>query len=161
MRDLVPDKLRSIFSKPPGIHSETLVALANLKSSQCEKVGRIGRIQIQPQFLDREPFWNISHFLELRGMTSLDFTNRAADFDGRVDLVWCFCLWFRLVLLWRLAPGVRCEQERGDDTSDENELDAKNQFESVWLDSHLLLLARKGPTPGVIRAMDLPVAIGT
>ena len=94
-------------------------------------------------------------------MTSLDFTNRAADFDGRVDLVWCFCLWFRLVLLRRLAPGVRCEQERGDDPSDENELDAKNQFESVWLDSHVPLLARKGSTPGVIRAMYLPVAIGT
>jgi len=29
------------------------------------------------------------------------------------------------------------------------------------LDSHVPLLARKGSTPGVIRAMYLPVAIGT
>ena len=94
-------------------------------------------------------------------MTSLDFTNRAADFDGCVDLVWCFCLWFGLVLLRRLAPNVRCGQERRDDTNDESERDAKNRFESLWLDSHLLLLARKGSTPRMIRAMDLPVAIGT
>ena len=67
----------------------------------------------------------------------------------------------RLVLLRRLAPGVRHEQERRDDPSDESELNAKNQFEALGLDSHLLLLARKGSTPRVIRAMDLPVAIGT
>jgi len=94
-------------------------------------------------------------------MTSLDFASRAADFDGYVDLGWCFCLCFRLALLRRLAPGVWREQDRRDDTSDENELDAKKRFESVWLDSHLLLLARKGPTPRVIRAVDLPVTIGT
>jgi hypothetical protein len=56
---------------------------------------------------------------------------------------------------------VRRELERRDEASDENELDAKNQFESVSLDSHLLLLASKGSTPRVIRAMDLGMAIGT
>ena len=94
-------------------------------------------------------------------MTSLDFTNRAADFDGCVDLASCLCLWFRLVLLRRLAPNVRGKQERRDYTGDESALDAKNRFEPLWLDFHLLLLAPKGSTSRVIRAMDLPVAIGT
>jgi len=80
-------------------------------------------------------------------MTSLDLTSRAADFDGYVDLGWCLCLWFRLALLLRLAPGVRRKQDRRDDPCDKNELDAKDRFESVWLDSHLLLLSAQGSYP--------------
>lgn len=94
-------------------------------------------------------------------MISLDFTDLATDFDGCVNLGCCFCLWFRLVLLRGLAPGVSREQERRDDASGENDLDAKDRLESVWLDSHLFLLTRKGSTPRVIRAMDLGMAIGT
>ena len=45
--------------------------------------------------------------------------------------------------------------------SGENESDAKNRFKSVCLESHLLLLACKGSTPRVIRAVDMGMAIDT
>jgi hypothetical protein len=158
MRDLVPYKLCAILSNPPEVRSDTLVTLAKLISSYCEREGRIGGLEIQTQFLNKDPFWNISHFLELGGVASLGRTKLAADFNCSLELG---CLWFRLVLLRRLSQNVRRKQEQGDDTSDENEPAAKNRFESVWPDSHLLLLASKSSTPRVIRAVHLIMAIDT
>src|SRR5215213_1072529 len=109
MWNLVPHELCAKFSDPPEVRRDTLVTLANLISARRENVGGIGGFEIQLQFLNKDPFRHIPHFLELSGMAPLGRTKLAADFYGPLELAWRLYLagrCLRLVLLRLLAPGA-------------------------------------------------------
>src|SRR5262249_44422671 len=161
MRDLVPDKLRSIFSKPPCVQGKTSLILENLESSQYEKVGRIGMIEIHLKPLNEETCWNIASLLKLGIVTPHSIYNLGADFDGCLDIGWRLSLWFRLVVIWRLSPVVKREQEHGEHARVVVAFYAQLRSVSFRFGSHVFLLARKSSAPMVIRAMDLAVAIHT
>jgi hypothetical protein len=71
-------------------------------------------------------------------MASLRFTKLSAEFRDCMDVEWCFCFWFRLILLRSLTGSMRGQHEHRDDTSGKTARDAKDRFETVSLHSHLL-----------------------